>query len=77
MRDERGRPQLADRDRGVGATLRSADVVPAGLRELAWREGEPDTFDNRLHDLRQRYANRPALLQRLNQAGLPAAAGLS
>lgn len=42
------------------------------LHELAWREGEPDTFDKRLHDLRQRYANRPALLHRINQAGLPA-----
>lgn len=43
------------------------------LHELAWREGEPDTFDKLLHDLRQRYANRPALLHRINQTGLPAA----
>ncbi|MCW6006898.1 hypothetical protein K1W54_20255 [Micromonospora sp. CPCC 205371] len=47
------------------------------LHELAWREGEPDTFDKRLRDLRQRYANRPGLLQRINHAGLPAATGRS
>ena len=40
------------------------------LRDLSERDGDPDTFNKRLHLLRQQYAGRPGLLQRLDHAGL-------
>lgn len=40
------------------------------LRDLSQRDGDPDTFHKRLHLLRQQYAGRPGLLQRLDRAGL-------
>jgi hypothetical protein len=40
------------------------------LRDLSQRNGDPDTFHKRLHPLRQQYACRPGLLQRLDHAGL-------
>jgi hypothetical protein len=44
------------------------------LRALAQRQGCPDVFERRLQHLRQQYPNRPGLLQRLDSAGLVAAA---
>jgi hypothetical protein len=43
------------------------------LRDLGQRDGDPDTFHKRLHLLRQQYAGRPGLPQRLDRAGLPTA----
>ncbi len=40
------------------------------LRDLSRRDGDPDTFHKRLHLLRQQYAGRPGLLQRLDHARL-------
>jgi hypothetical protein len=40
------------------------------LHDLGVRDGQTGRFGLRLRDLRQRYATRPALLQRLKQAGL-------
>jgi hypothetical protein len=40
------------------------------LRDLSQRDGDPDTFHKRLHLLRQQYAGRPGLRQRLDRAGL-------
>jgi hypothetical protein len=44
------------------------------LRDLSQRDGDPDTFQKRLQLLRQHYSNRPALLGRLDRAGLRAVA---
>jgi hypothetical protein len=40
------------------------------LRDLSQRDDDPDTFHKRLHLLRQQYAGRPGLLQRLDRTGL-------
>jgi hypothetical protein len=40
------------------------------LREVAGRDGQQVPFAARVRELRQRYANRPALLERLDRAGL-------
>ena len=40
------------------------------LRDLGVRQGQGDGFAARLRSIRERYANRPALLQRLDNAGL-------
>jgi hypothetical protein len=40
------------------------------LRDLSDFDGNRDAFAARLGDLTQRYANRPALLERLDRAGL-------
>ena len=40
------------------------------LREVAERRGQDGSFTTRLAHLRQRYARRPALLERLDRAGL-------
>ena len=42
------------------------------LRDLGVRQGQGDGFAARLRSIRERYANRPALLQRLDRAGLKA-----
>jgi hypothetical protein len=41
------------------------------LYDLAARDGDPASFAKRVREIRARYANRPALLERLNRAGLP------
>jgi hypothetical protein len=47
-----------------------ATALLADLREVADRDGQRVPFTARLRELRQRYANRPALLERLDGADL-------
>jgi hypothetical protein len=59
------------------ATTRSRDYDTAvrllvDLQDLATRDGNRHDFDTRVLDLRQHHPNRPALLRRLDDAGLPA-----
>ena len=53
----------------------TAVALLGDLRDLSQRDRDPDTFHKRLHLLRQQYAGRPGLLQRLDHAGLPGAGG--
>jgi hypothetical protein len=53
--------------------VREYDVAVAllgDLRELSRRQGRTDEFTLRVRQLRQQYARRPGLLDRLNRAGL-------
>ncbi len=47
-----------------------ATALLTDLREVADRDGQRSPFTARVRELRQRYANRPALLERLDRAGL-------
>jgi hypothetical protein len=47
-----------------------AAALLTDLREVCDHDGQRDTFLARLRELRRRYANRPALLERLDRAGL-------
>jgi hypothetical protein len=46
----------------------AAVVLLCDLRDLSDRDGHRATFTARLRELRQRYGNRPALLERLDRA---------
>ena len=48
----------------------AATALLSDLRDVSGRDGQQDLFTAQLCDLRQRYANRPALLGRLDRAGL-------
>lgn len=48
----------------------AAVVLLGDLRELSRRQGRSDEFTQRVRQLRQQYARRPGLLDRLNRAGL-------
>ncbi|MGH3679981.1 MAG: hypothetical protein ACRDT2_06975 [Natronosporangium sp.] len=48
----------------------AAVALLGDLRELSQRQGRTDEFTQRVRQLRQQYARRPGLLDRLNHAGL-------
>lgn len=48
----------------------AATALLCDLRDVSDRDGHRDVFTAHLRELRQRHANRPALLERLNRAGL-------
>jgi hypothetical protein len=50
----------------------AATALLRDLREVSERDGHRDTFTAKLRQLTERYANRPALLERLTRAGLTA-----
>lgn len=48
----------------------AAVTLLCDLRDVSDRDGDRDVFTARLRELEQRYGNRPALLERLDRAGL-------
>ena len=48
----------------------AATALLCDLRDVTNRDGHADVFTAHLRELRRRYANRPALLERLDRAGL-------
>lgn len=48
----------------------AATALLCDLRDVSDRDGHRDVFTAHLRELRRRYANRPALLERLDRAGL-------
>ncbi len=57
-------------DAKKSAEYDAATALLCDLREVSDRDGHRDTFTAHLRELRQRYGNRPALLERLDRAGL-------